>query len=249
MTSAPNAHLRFVPEDADQRWLMELEDVPDHPLHDAIIALLVLVLQYRYRHQDAFVARNLGCRWNPDNARVGVDPDVVLIEPAPPKDISTLRVWLPDHAPPRLAIEVVSETNATKDYVEGPQRMARLGAEELWIFDPKLHGPALDDLGGPFLLQIWRRAVAGNAMERIYAGDAPAHSPALDAWLIAVDMEKGKHLRLADDADGMQLWPTQAEAAEARADAAEYRARQEAEAREALEAEVQRLRALIDKNA
>lgn len=246
MTSAPNIHLRYGSEDADKRWLMELEDVPDHPLHDAIIALLMLVLQFRYRDKDAFVARNLGCRWDPEDARVGVDPDIVLIEPAPPKGLSTLRVWRPDHPAPRLAIEVVSENSATKDYLESPSRMARLGAEELWIFDPGLHGPTLDDLGGPFVLQIWRRSPVEDAMKLTYAGDPPAYSPALEAWLVTVDLEKGRHLRLSDDAEGTRLWPTQAEAAEERA-VAEARRADAAERRaEALELELTRLRAKLE---
>ena len=245
MTSAP--HL-LGPK--DQRWFMDLEDVPDHPLHDAIIALLMLILQHRYRGQDALVARNLGCRWEPSDRRVGVDPDIVLIAPAPPDDLSTLQIWLPDHPPPKLAVEVVSETNAAKDYQEGPLRMARLGAEELWIFDPELHGP--HEQGGPVVMQIWRRV--GDRMERIHAGDAPAYSPALGAWTVLRHTEDGRpRLRVAEDDAGALLWPTEAEAAAAqaqkeaeRADDAAARA-EEAEARaEAAASEIQRLRALLD---
>ncbi len=249
MTSAPVIHLRYGLEE-NERWFMELEDVPETFLHDAIIELLKLTLRYRYRDRNALVTSNVACRWDPNDARVGVDPDVILVEPAPPESeaLKSLRVWLPKHQPPKLAIEVVSETNATKDYKEGPARMARLGAEELWIFDPELHGPTLDDLGGPFELQIWRRLAAGDHvdMERLHAGPAPAYSPALKAWVVTTD--GGKRLRVADDAEGTCLWPTEAEAeAEARhaetarADAAEGRAA-------AAEAELQRLRAQLGKD-
>ncbi len=106
------------------------------------IKLLKLVLRYRYRDRNALATSNVACRWDPNDARVGVDPDVILVEPAPPEGeaLKSLRVWLPEHQAPKLAVEVVSETNAAKDYKEGPARMARLGAEELWIFDPELHG-------------------------------------------------------------------------------------------------------------
>ncbi len=277
MTSAPVIHVRHGPEEEGQRWFMELEDVPDTPLHDAIIALLILVLKYRYRDRDALVARNLGCRWDPDDARIGVDPDVVLIEPAPPEGMSTLRVWQPGHLPPRVAIEVVSEHNAEKDYVEGPPRIACLRGEELWIFDPELYGPISEEHGGPFVLQIWRRrdAEEGVDMERVYAGDAPAFSPALQAWLVTTG--NGECLRIADDEQGTRLWLTEAEAelaarkaaeakakaeahareeAEAKAKAeedareeAEERAKAEAQARRDAEAEIRRLRALLDKNS
>lgn len=219
MTSAAadgEIHLHYSVPAGSQRWFMEIEDVPETPLHDLIIELMMLVLRHHYRGRDVLIARNLGCRWDPADARIGVDPDIVVVEPAPPEGerLSTLRVWTPGHHPPRLAIEVVSEHNADKDYNEGPARLARLGAEELWIFDPELVGPSAT--GGPFPLQIWRRHQGPGRvvdMERVHAGAAPAYSPALGAWAVTVD--DGHRLRIADDAEGMSLWPTQAEAAEA----------------------------------
>ena len=247
MTSAPNIQPPKGPDSADEgasRWFMELEDVPETPLHAAIIQLLMLILGHRYPEPEALVTTNLGCRWDPDDARIGVDPDVVVIEPAPPKDISTLRVWLPNHPPPRLAIEVVSHNSPEKDYVEGPARLARLGAEELWIFDPKLYGPTLEALGGPYVLQIWRRPTEDAVdMRRIYAGDGPAYSPALKAWAIVTD--GGERLRVAADASGDRLWPTGADTR--RADKEAARADKEAARAEAAEAEIKRLRALLDK--
>ncbi len=241
------------------RWLMDLDDVPETFLHDVIIELLKLVLKYRYRDRNAIVTSNVACRWEPKDERVGVHPDVILLEPAPPEGeaLKSLRVWEPGHQPPKLAIEIVSETNAAKDYDEGPLRLGRLGAEELWIFDPELHGPSND--GGPFVLQIWRRSATGpGQMEPVHKGDAPAFSPVLNAWVVTA--EGGRRLRIADDAQGLQLWPTKDEAeaeerqveaearrveAEARRVEAEAR-RVEAEARRAAEAEVQRLKALLD---
>ena len=37
-------------------------------------------------------------------------------------DLRSVRTWLPGHGPPRLAIEVVSETNPHKDYVIAPDK-------------------------------------------------------------------------------------------------------------------------------
>lgn len=267
MTGAPHIHLRQGPEDATQRWFMDFEDVPETLLHDMIIELLKLVLRYRYRDRDVVIGSNVACRWDPDDRRIGVDPDVILVEPAPPEaeTLKSLQVWRPDHHPPKLAIEIVSETNATKDYKEGPVRMSRLGAEELWLFDPERHGPTLEDLGGPFVLQLWRRPEKGGDMERIYAGDAPAFSPVLGAWIVTTN--GGTRLRIAEDREGKRLWPTKDEAQAARADAEGARADAEAQAREvaeetaaaeamradeeararrAAEAEVRRLRALLE---
>ena len=64
-------------------------------------------------------------------------------------------------------------------------------------------GPRLG--GGPFRLQVWRRT-DGDSFERVHAGDGPARSEALDAYLLVVD--EGSKLRLADDPGGEQLWLT-----------------------------------------
>ena len=250
MTSAPQ-----ILGPKDPRWFMDLEDVPESHLHAATIQLLMLILGHRFR--DALVTTNLPCRWDPNDERVGVNPDVILVDPHPPvpvgaTEIDALRVWRSDNRPPRLAIEVVSKTNTLKDYRDGPARHERLGTQELWLFDPELCGPNLDALGGPYSLQIWR------GRERLYAGDGPAYSPALDAWAVVTDA--GQRLRMAEDDAGTQLWPTRAEAADLRADAEAARATAEAEARvaadearaaadearAAAEAEVRRLRALLE---
>jgi Uma2 family endonuclease len=235
--------LEYLVHDQPERWLLEEEDVPETPLHDAIIALLKLVLEHgaARRGADALIARNLGCRWLPEDARVGADPDVAWIEPAPPEPerISTLRVWEPGHYPPRLAVEVVSEATADKDYFDAPARFARLGVNELWVFDPLLLGPT--GTGGPFALQVWRRSGREPArMERIHAGPAPAFSPELEAW--AVTTEDGARLRVADDDAGERLWPTLAEREAARAEEKAARAEEEAARAEALAAEVARLK-------
>ena len=255
-------HLSFAIEEPPGGWLLEEEDVPETPLHVAVVELLLLVFRQwiRTEGRDALVTANLGCRWDPSDARVGTDPDLVLVEPAPPEgeELSTLRIWEPNHASPRIAVEVVSDRQPEKDYVEAPARCRRLGVSELWIFDPLLRGP--ETIGGPFLLQIWRpEGTRPNApMTRIYAGPGPAQSPELGAWLLPTS--EGRRLRLAQDRAGEHLWLTEAETQAARADNEAARADHEAaradneaaRAKEALaqletaEAEMQRLRALLD---
>ena len=242
-----------VPEPAGQ-WRLDEDDMPEIPLHDQIIQLLELLLAaYVERtHRSALVTSNLGCRWDPDDARVGTDPDVVLIEPAPPEGefVTTLRVWEPGHRPPRVAVEVVSENSAEKDYLEAPLRCGRLGAKELWVFDPQLQGPS--STGGPFRLQVWRLGQGG--MSRSYAGAGPARTEELGAWLVVTDA--GRRLRLAEDASGQALWQTSDEERAQRAEGARLLAedgRQKAEGEreeqrkraEAAEARVRELEAQI----
>ncbi|MEM1029902.1 MAG: Uma2 family endonuclease [Myxococcota bacterium] len=251
VTARAKVALHLVVEAPPARWLLDEEDVPETPLHQEVIRLLVAVLQHwiATSQRDALVTSNLGCRWQPDDARVGMDPDVVLIEPAPPEGerLATLRVWEPGHTPPRLAVEVVSEATARKDYLDGAARCARLGVSELWVFDPLGVGP--DDTGGPFPLQVWRRDDKADpaAMRRVYAGPGPARSEVLNAWIVVT--EAGTRLRVADRPHDTvdALWPTEGEAETQRADTEAQKAyaeaqRADAEARKA-QAEAQRAQA------
>jgi Uma2 family endonuclease len=216
--------LSFEVEARTDLFLLDEDDMPESPLHDQIIDLLKFILAAWAARagRDVLVARNLACRHDPSDARVGVDPDLCVVEPAP-SDLDTLkqlRLW-DGHAAPWLGIEVVSGSTADKDYHDAPVRYAVLGTHELWVFDPLREGPS--DTGGPFVLQVWERR--GARMERIYAGNGPAQSPGLDAWLVVTD--GGRKLRVADDAGGQKLWPTEAEAKEQQRAQEQKRAQQE----------------------
>lgn len=220
-------------EDLPGRFLLPDEHMAEVPFHvhatDVLVSLLRAWADRTKR--DVFVARNLGCRWHRADARVGVDPDVCVLDPAPDDlyQVGSLRTWLPGHLPPALSIEIVSPSTVEIDYRDKPLRYGLLGTAEVWIFDPTLMGP--DDAGGPFVLQIWRRQ--GTSLVRVYAGSGPAYSPWLGAWLIP-DCA-ARELRLADDADNRRAWPTEAEAARIEAEAAlKLAERENAELRERL---------------
>ena len=217
--------------------------MPESVLHDQIVELLkALLAVWAARAGSALVARNLAVRWDESAPQIGIDPDVCVLSPAPPgaADLRSIRTWLPGHAPPALAIEVVSETNPHKDYTLGPDKYAASGTGELWIFDPLLAGPAVH--GGPFRLQIWHRRSDGDFV-RIYAGDGPARSPALGAWLVATD--EGRRLRLSDDESATHFWLT-AEEAERTAKEAERAAKETERAdKEAALARVVELEAML----
>jgi hypothetical protein len=157
--------------------------------------------------RDASVFRNLAVRVRRERPSVGFDPDLCLVEPAPPESesLDSLCLWRPGHSVPRLTVEVVSPGHPHKDYVDIPARCASAGVEELIVFDPKLAGPA--SLGGPFLLQVWCRGKDG-AFERVAAGSGPGWSQVLGAWL--VPSENGA-LRVAEDPEGARPWLTELE--------------------------------------
>ena len=205
-------------EDLPGRFLLgdqKMSEVPFH-VHAADVLISLLRAWATRLGKDVFVGRNLACRWHQADARVGVDPDVCLLDPAPVDlhEVGSLRTWLPGHRPPALSIEVVSPATVEIDYRDKPIRYGLLGTEELWIFDPTLMGP--DDAGGPFVLQIWLRQ--GSRLVRTYAGSGPVQSPGLGAWLIP-DCA-ARELRLAHDAENTRPWPTETEAARSDAEAA-----------------------------
>ena len=224
--------VRIVPEspEVEDAWVLAEEDMPESNLHRDIVDLLRLILLAFVARscRDALVAANLACRWNVVKRRLGVDPDIALIEPAPPEgaNVKSLLTWKPGHVPPRFAIEVVSETNPSKDYVDAPAKFARLGTRELVIFDPTLIGPKVR--GGPHVLQVWRRDERRGRMRRVYAGDGPAFSEELGAWLVtSTDVRQSlPFLRIADDPEGRSLWLTEAEAQATAREQAEQAKRQ-----------------------
>jgi Uma2 family endonuclease len=212
-----------IPRDVDDRtrsdWTLPEEPVPESILHAAVVDLLKAVLMHWVASAkiDALVASNLAVRWLQGAPRVGLDPDLCLVVPRPPDaaELESLRTWMPGQAAPALAVEVVSQGHPYKDYADAPVRYAAAGARELWVFDPLLAGPRA--LGGPTRLQVWTRAADGS-LARAHAGEGPAFSPALGAWVQVVDA--GSRLRVSDDEAGRRLWPTAAEAERAAKEAA-----------------------------
>jgi Uma2 family endonuclease len=193
-----------------QDWVISEIPVPEAAWHDAAIELLKALLDHWIRRsaRDAMMFRNLAIRVREDNPRVGFDPDLALVQPAPPegRELSSLRLWEPGHAVPALVIEVVSPGHPTKDYTQTPDQCAALGVRELVVFDPKRAGPKAH--GSAQRLHLWRRSEAG-VFERVHTGDGPFGSEVLDAYLQV--MPDGRSLRVATDTGGTKPWPTEAE--------------------------------------
>jgi Uma2 family endonuclease len=199
-------------------WILYEGQVPEAPWHDLAAEHVRRVLRsYIGRARpSAGVYRNCAVRMRQDRPSVGFDPDVCFVDPAPAEryEIDSLKMWLPDHHPPLLSVEVVSKSHPTKDYVEVPDQCAAAGVRELVVFDPARAGPRAR--GGRHLLQVWHRAADGG-FERVHAGQGPARSQVLDAWWI-VDPSR-KLLFLADDEAGTRPWPTEEDAERQRAEA------------------------------
>jgi Uma2 family endonuclease len=195
--------VRYAVRPALDAWVLPEGPVPESTTHDTVVTRLAQLLGawVRRSEKDARVARNLAIRWMKSAPAVGVDPDVCLIDPAPPQEhLRSLKMWEPGHVVPRVCFEVVSEIHPYKDYATIQDRYAAMGTDELVVFDPLLSGPAA--LGGPVSLQVWRRN--GEVLERAHFGPGPAFSEQLDAWLHPV----GESLEIADDRGGRERWLT-----------------------------------------
>ena len=207
-------------------WELPEAPVPEAPVHDEIadrLRSLLVAWQTRSGRVGA-VRRNLAIRWDEVHPRVGVDPDVCWLDVVPPGfhegEVDSLKLWLPGHAVPPLAIEIVSRNHPYKDYGWVQDKYAVVGVRELWVYDPYRFGPHAR--GGPVLLQLWVRT--DGVLRETHHGDAPVRSPLLGAWLIPRAQD---HLGLADQPDGTQPWLTEAEQERTRADQERTRADQE----------------------
>ncbi len=93
------AELRYAVRTVPDRWILPERKVPESRPHDRASELFhgQLVAWVERTGRDALVARNLAARWDRARPRIGIDPDVCLIEPTPPErdDITSLCVWTP----------------------------------------------------------------------------------------------------------------------------------------------------------
>jgi Uma2 family endonuclease len=230
--------LRYAVRTVPESWVLTEDKVPESTAHDDEAQRLKLLLQAWAKHttRRVRIVRNLAVRWLQADPRIGIDPDVAVLEPAPDEaDIKSLRLWVRGHAPPRLCFEIVSKNHPHKDYRDIQDRYAALGAEELVVFDPLLAGPR--SLGGPVLLQKWQRRA--DVFVRESFGDDPVHSEVLDAWLVARD----GRLVIADDREGTRVGQTELERERAEKDrerAEKERERAEKERERALRQELER---------
>jgi len=220
------------PIDWSPWYLTDEEDMGQSPEQTQIIDELKSSIRQLLRERgerERFVDSDAFFGWMQAEPLVRVSPDVYLLEREPPDPLPrSFQTWRDGHAPPRLAVEIVSE-DWQKDYVQGPAKYAQLGVDELVVFDPGVAAGRVEE-EGRVTLQAFRRTADGLFVWS-YAGDGPLACESLDAWLVVRMGPKGPRLRVARDPSGTDLVPTAEEAAEhegERADREARRAEQEA---------------------
>ncbi len=205
------------------------------------------------QRRDWFVGYEQKMKLDPHDQRVGVLPDLYVL-PCQPKDpnFSEWPAYDPSVPVPVFAMEVVSPSNWNKDYVESPQKYAKLGVEELLLFD-ELALEGRSPASEPYALQLYRKDRRG-ALRRVYAGEGPVYSQALRGWFRTV----GNQLTVTRDEEGKsriftyeetERWWAKLEEIQAKAEEerqakeeAEAKAERERQAKEEAEAKAERER-------
>ncbi len=228
------------PQEADaeidwSRWYVtDEEDMGSSIEQQAIVTLLLACLAQWSTEKgwDALlIGQDVFFAWIPREPLVRVSPDVFVVDKPPDPPPSSIQTWLPGHKPPRFALEVVSQ-DKTKDHEDAPLRYAQLGCTELVVFDPAAPSGRRPDRQP---LTVYRRQEDG-AFARVYAGAGPAPSRELDAWLVVRPEHDRPRLRIARNAEGMDIVLT-----------GDEKAVIEAAGRRKAEAEIATLKAELDR--
>jgi hypothetical protein len=186
--------------------------------------------------------------WKKGDPTTRLAPDVYALDVAGPDEfVGVWKLWEGPFAP-AFAVEVVGD-DFHKDYDDAPVGYAEMGTRELIIFDPW----ATDRSRVRVRWQVYRRNDEGKLVH-VETTDGPAvYSEFLQCWLRRVIDDKGRvQVRLALDAEGTRLVPTEDEATQQereradsereRADSERERADSERDARRAVEERLARLR-------
>ena len=228
---------------AEDRTVYPIEDdMGEGSLQRFISELLrgLIVRWLEAQGELTFVGADQYIYWQQFHPTECVAPDVyVLPGVAPGKAVGAWKVWETGSVP-SFALEVVS-TDVDKDYLSSPAKYARLGVDELVVFDPdyELHPTR-------FRFQVFRKSKRG--LTRVEGtNDDRVKSKALGCYLRAVGSGDDRRVRLGTGVRGETLFPTDAEAreqAEAAAQQARSTTQEERALREQAEAAAQKERAL-----
>ncbi len=181
------------------------------------------------RETHMFVGAHQVFYWKQFDPSESVTPDVYLLpKTSVGTQVGAWKVWETGHVPSFAFF--LAGVDVHKDYLRSPAKYARLGVEELIVFDPDY----ADDVDR-VRFQVFRRSKKG--LLRVEATNADrVRSKVLGCFLRAVGQGGEVRVRVATGKDGDTLLPTEKEAL---ASAEAERERAEAE-RERAEAERER---------
>jgi Uma2 family endonuclease len=199
------------------------EPLAETPIHVLAIMLLFQALQDFFRARpDVYIAAKMFWYWEKGNPEARRDPDIMVIPGVEPGDRRSFISWKENGAIPAVIIEVTSEKNWRENLCERRELYEELGVKEYYLFDPEA--------------EYLRPPLQGFLLgERGYRNLRPAEDRSLTSQELGLRLvAEDRMLRLIDARTGERVLTREEQIAEAQQRA------------QTLEAEVARLRALLE---
>ena len=217
------------------------EPMAETPKHQQVMIDCMDTLRSHFREvPDVFIGGNMFLYYEEGNPRKNISPDVFMVYGVPEKDIRTYKTW---EQPPTLdfVLEVASPSTFENDLTVKKEIYATiLRVKEYYIYDPyheidpffiglRLVDEAYQEI--PFVDERLSSGVLGLELGE-YEGLLRLYNPVTSVWLLPSQ-------------ERVNAAESRAARAESRAAQAESRAAHESRARQALEAELSRMRAAL----
>lgn len=202
------------------------QPMAESDLHRKEMTYLIEALTEHFRPAvDVYVAGNLFLYFKKGDPRAVVAPDLFVVKGVAKRDRKVYKLW-EEHRSPCLVVEVTSDTTRDEDLSDKRTVYEQLGVEEYFLFDP------LGDYLDPRLQG--HRLVNGRYRRALLEADGSLVSRTAGVTL----QVEGEHLRLTETTSGRSFL---------RYEEVIDQSRKEREARRALEDEVARLRAELER--
>jgi Uma2 family endonuclease len=220
MTTAVTRQDVFYPSEDGQ-------PMAETPIHVEAIYLLHQALQdFFAERSDVFIASDINWYWEEGNPDARIAPDTMVVLGVPQRERRSYFTWEENGVVPAVVFEMASQGTWRDDLGVKYWRYEELGVREYFLFDPQAR-----HLVPP--LQGFR--LNRTAYRRLLSAD-----DVLESELGFKLRAEGQMLRLLDAKTGQPI-PTRLE----RAETERLRAEQEKQRADALQSEVERLKALL----
>lgn len=199
---------------------------------------LLELLQQRYEGHRVLVGANLIFYYVEGEVSRNICPDVFVVKDTSPEYRDTFLVWKEENVP-NCVFELTSRSTRKRDEAIKPNIYAEIGIAEYFLYDPT--ADYLDPpLQGHRLTESGYVRIEPDADGRLESRELGVHLRLVDGELDLRDVVTGEPLPTAAEAERAKL-----EAVRTKVEAERARADTERKAREAAEAEVERLRQLL----
>jgi Uma2 family endonuclease len=200
-----------------------------------LLDLLAVLLDYFRNKPSVYVGANMFVYYTEGEPRDVVAPDLFIVFGVPKRERRIFKVWEEGKAPD-VVIELTSASTRLEDLGTKKELYAELGVREYFIFDPL----------GEYLHPTLRayRLVDGELMR--------VNGETVRSEILGLELRvEGNALRLYHPVEGKLLTPLEAQEARRNAEAARRAAEahvlKETQARQTAEAELEKLRAELER--